>query len=57
MTLLTREGFVEVGQIDEHAGRGVGLNLVSELASGIGAQLHIASSIGAFTEFTVSMRA
>jgi signal transduction histidine kinase len=54
---LFQAGVSTAARIDEHAGRGVGLNLVSELATGIGAQLHIASSIGAFTEFTVSMRA
>ncbi len=54
---LFHAGISTAARIDEHAGRGVGLNLVSELASGIGAQLHIASSAGAFTEFTVSMRA
>ena len=54
---LFQAGISTAGRVDEHAGRGVGLNLVSELATGIGAQLHIASSTGAFTEFTVSMRA
>lgn len=51
---LFQTGISTADQISEHAGRGVGLNLVSELATGIGARLRIASTPGAFTEFTVS---
>jgi chemotaxis protein histidine kinase CheA len=51
---LFQTGISTADQISEHAGRGVGLNLVSDLATGIGARLRIASMPGAFTEFTVS---
>lgn len=44
------------GEVIEHAGRGVGLNVVSDLAAQVGAQLRVASQPSAFTEFTVSMR-
>ena len=54
---LFQAGISTADRVTEHAGRGVGLNLVSELATGIGAQLRIASTAGAFTEFTVSMKA
>jgi chemotaxis protein histidine kinase CheA len=50
-------GISTAERVDQHAGRGVGLGLVSELAASIGARMHIASSTGAYTEFTVSMRA
>ena len=51
---LFQTGISTADQISEHAGRGVGLNLVSDLATAIGARLRIASTPGAFTEFTVS---
>jgi len=44
------------GEVTEHAGRGVGLNVVSDLVTQVGAQLRIASQPNAYTEFTVSMR-
>jgi HPt (histidine-containing phosphotransfer) domain-containing protein len=44
-------------EITPHAGRGVGLNVVSDLASRVGARLHIASRPNGYTEFIVSMKA
>ncbi len=44
-------------EVTEHAGRGVGLNVVSDRVTQAGAQLRIASQPNAFTEFTVLLRA
>lgn len=54
---LSQTGISTAERVSAHAGRGVGLNLVSDLASEAGAQLRVTSQPNAFTEFTVSMRA
>ncbi len=54
---LFQAGVSTAGEVTEHAGRGVGLNVVSDLAERVGAQLRIASQPNTFTEFTVSLRA
>lgn len=52
---LFHTGISTAETVSAHAGRGVGLNLVSDLAKEVGARLHLASRPNAFTEFTVSM--
>lgn len=54
---LFQTGVSTAETVTEHAGRGVGLNVVSDLVTQAGAQLRIASQPNAFTEFTMSMRA
>ncbi len=54
---LFQAGVSTADEVTEHAGRGVGLNVVSDLAEQVGAQLRIASQPNAYTEFTVSLRA
>ncbi len=54
---LFQAGVSTADELTEHAGRGVGLNVVSDLAEQVGAQLRIASQPNAYTEFTVSLRA
>lgn len=57
VAMLFQAGVSTADMVTEHAGRGVGLNVVSDLVSQVGAQLRVASQPNAFTEFTVSMRA
>lgn len=57
VSALFQAGVSTAGEVTEHAGRGVGLNVVSDLAAQVGAQLRVASQPNTFTEFTVSMRA
>ncbi|HTP40553.1 MAG TPA: ATP-binding protein [Steroidobacteraceae bacterium] len=52
--LIFRPGFTTVSTVSEHAGRGVGLDAVSQLLTQVGGTIGIATSDGKFTRFKMT---
>jgi len=52
--LLFQPGFTTAAEVTEHAGRGVGLDVVSAAVRALGGRIGIASTPGRFTRFKVS---
>ncbi len=50
---IFRPGFSTAERVDEHAGRGVGLDLVRDTAKSIGGHLNLKTKAGLFTEISV----
>jgi HPt (histidine-containing phosphotransfer) domain-containing protein len=54
---IFKPGFSTAGQLNEHAGRGVGLDVVQAQVQKLGARLMLRSTPGKFTEFIVRFAA
>ncbi len=54
---IFKPGFSTAGQLNEHAGRGIGLDLVQAHVQQLGARLVLRSTPGQFTEFNIRFAA
>ena len=52
--LILQPGFTTSKKVDEHSGRGVGLDLVNTTVKTLGGSLFIRMNSGEFTEFTMT---
>ena len=55
--LIFRPGFSTATEVTEHAGRGVGLDAVSQTVRGLGGSIGIATADGKFTRFRMKLPA
>jgi chemotaxis protein histidine kinase CheA len=55
--LLLKPGYSTAAGIGAHAGRGVGLDVVSEVSRQLGAQMRVLTRARRFTEFSVRFAA
>ncbi|HIG42017.1 MAG TPA: hypothetical protein EYQ14_15980 [Gammaproteobacteria bacterium] len=51
---ILQSGFSTANKVDEHAGRGIGLDLVNTTVKGLGGKLTILTRYGMFTEFSMT---
>ncbi|MDP5239748.1 type IV pili methyl-accepting chemotaxis transducer N-terminal domain-containing protein [Uliginosibacterium sp. 31-16] len=54
---IFKRGFSTAGKVDDHAGRGVGLDVVSHAVKRIGGRVRLLSQPGRYTEFRVEFAA
>ncbi|MFT3905522.1 MAG: ATP-binding protein [Steroidobacteraceae bacterium] len=55
--LIFRPGFSTAGEVTEHAGRGVGLDAVSQVLGDVGGSIGLATGDGKFTRFRLTLPA
>jgi chemotaxis protein histidine kinase CheA len=53
--LIFRPGFTTAEEVTEHAGRGVGLDVVSALVRDIGGQIGVSTAAGKYTRFKIQL--
>jgi chemotaxis protein histidine kinase CheA len=53
--LIFRPGFTTAEDVTEHAGRGVGLDVVSALVREIGGQIAVSTAPGKYTRFRIQL--